>query len=90
MYPDSNLERYIEVAEKIAKDVKLDYIRVDTFTSEDGKLFFGELSHSPNAFHNNYSPKLIDDMLYKFYTKEGELAGCGRRDDGFTAIGARA
>lgn len=73
VYPDSNLERYIEVAEKIAKDVKLDYIRVDTFTSEDGKLFFGELSHSPNAFHNNYSPKLIDELLYKFYTKEEDV-----------------
>ena len=73
VYPDSKLEKYIEVAEKIAKDVKLDYIRVDTFTSQDGKLFFGELSHSPNAFHNNYSPKLIDDMLYKFYTKEEDV-----------------
>jgi hypothetical protein len=58
------------VAEKIAKSVSLDYIRVDTFTSEDDKLFFGELSHSPNAFHNNYSPKEIDDLLYKLYTKE--------------------
>jgi len=36
-------------------------------------LFFGELSHSPNAFHNNYSPKEIDELLYKIYTKEVDL-----------------
>ena len=70
VYPDSELHRYVEVAEKIAKDVELDYIRVDTFTSEDGKLFFGELSHSPNAFHNNYTPREFDELLYKLYTKE--------------------
>lgn len=70
VYPDRNLSKYVDIAEKIAKDIKLDYIRVDTYTSEDGNLFFGELSHSPNAFHNNYSPKKIDEMLYKFYTKE--------------------
>ena len=70
VYPARELKRYVDVAEKIAKSVSLDYIRVDTFTSEDDKLFFGELSHSPNAFHNNYSPKEIDDLLYKLYTKE--------------------
>jgi hypothetical protein len=70
VYPSSELKHFVEVAEKIAKTVSLDYIRVDTFTSEDGKLFFGELSHSPNAFHNNYSPKEIDELLYKLYTKE--------------------
>jgi len=70
VYPNSKLSHFIDVAEKIAKDIKLDYIRVDTFTSADGKLFFGELSHSPNAFHNNYSPKEFDELLYKLYTKE--------------------
>lgn len=73
VYPSSELKRFVEVAEKIAKSVSLDYIRVDTFTSEDGKLFFGELSHSPNAFHNNYSPKEIDELLYKLYTKEVDV-----------------
>ena len=73
VYPDKNLKDYIEIAEKIAKDVSLDYIRVDTFTSQTGKLFFGELSHSPNAFHNNYSPKAFDELLYKFYTKEEDV-----------------
>lgn len=70
VYPSKDLPRYIEVAEKIASDISLDYIRVDTFTSDDGKLFFGELSHSPNAFHNNYSPKAFDELLYKLYTKQ--------------------
>ena len=70
VYPNRELKRFVEVAEKIAADVPLDYIRVDTFTTDDGKLFFGELSHSPNAFHNNYSPKQIDDILYKIYTKD--------------------
>ena len=73
VYPSSELKRFVEVAEKIAKSVSLDYIRVDTFTSEDGKLFFGELSHSPNAFHNNYSPREIDELLYKLYTKEVDV-----------------
>ena len=46
------------------RDSTLDYIRVDTFTSEERtKLFFGELSHSPNAFHNNYSPKEFDELI---------------------------
>jgi hypothetical protein len=70
VYPDKELKRYVEVAEKIAKDIDLDYIRVDAFTSKDDKLFFGELSHSPNAFHNNYTPLAFDELLYKFYTKE--------------------
>lgn len=74
VYPDSELNRYVTVAEKIAKEVTLDYIRVDTFTSEDGKLFFGELSHSPNAFHNNYSPRAFDELLYKLYTKEVDVS----------------
>lgn len=73
VYPDKDLKRYVEVAEKIAKDIDLDYIRVDTFTSEDGKLFFGELSHSPNAFHNNYTPIEFDELLYKLYTKEVDI-----------------
>ncbi len=58
---------------KRAKPFSLDYNRVDKFTSEDGKLFFGEMSHSPNAFHNNYSPKEIDELLYKLYTKEVDV-----------------
>jgi hypothetical protein len=70
VYPDKNLKHYVEVAEKIAKGINLDYIRVDTFTSKNDKLFFGELSHSPNAFHNNYTPLAFDELLYKFYTKE--------------------
>ena len=73
VYPDSKLKKYVEVAEKIAKEIQLDYIRVDTFTSEDDKLFFGELSHSPNAFHNNYSPKPFDELLYKLYTNEIDI-----------------
>ena len=73
VYPSRELKRYVEVAEMIAAKVPLDYIRVDTFTNNEGSLFFGELSHSPNAFHNNYSPKEIDELLYKLYSKEVDV-----------------
>lgn len=70
VYPNKNLAEFVNIAEKISEKVNLDYIRVDTFLSDENKLYFGELSHSPNAFHNNYSPKKMDELLYKLYTKE--------------------
>lgn len=73
VYPNKEYYKYIRIAEKIAASVKLDYIRVDTFTDNDDTLFFGELSHSPNAFHNNYSPSEFDELLYKLYTKDEKI-----------------
>ena len=70
VYPNSRLKEYVETAEMIASKVSLDYIRVDCFTNMENKLFFGELSHSPNAFHNNYEPHDFDILLYDLYTKQ--------------------
>jgi len=67
VYPNKNYYKYVKIAEKIASHVNLDYIRIDTYTTSDGTLFFGEISHSPNAFHNNYSPSKFDELLYNLY-----------------------
>ena len=69
VYPNKNLEQFIEVAESIASKVPLKYIRMDAFTDDYNDLFFGELSHSPNAFHNNYNPNAFDVLLYDLYTE---------------------
>lgn len=69
VYPNKNLEKFIATAEKIAEKVPLKYIRMDAFTDEYNDLYFGELSHSPNAFHNNYNPNEFDVLLYDLYTE---------------------
>ena len=78
VYPNKKYYEYVKVAEKIASKVNLDYVRVDTFTTKNGLLFFGEISHSPNAFHNNYSPIKFDKLLYELYTKEQNVDDVNR------------
>lgn len=60
--PPKNLERMIEIAEKLA--YKLDFVRVDLYDHQ-GSIYFGEMTHYPGNGMEKFTPQSFDFELGK-------------------------
>jgi TupA-like ATPgrasp len=64
--PPAQLREMIELAEILGRD--FDFVRIDLYLVE-GRIFFGEVTHYPNAGLAKFSPRAFDRVLGDVWRK---------------------